>query len=79
MHTGPKALGVPIGRDAMTIAQFALEAQRVGFTLEEDSEGLFWIITPARPRRPSERLGTYKSSDRAWMAAAFTARQFCHT
>lgn len=60
----------------MKAAQFALDAQRAGFTLEEDTEGLFWIITPARPRRPSERLGTYKTSDRAWMAAASTARKF---
>lgn len=62
----------------MTTAQFALEAQQAGFALEEDSGGLFWIITPARPRRPSERLGTYATSDRAWMAAALTARQFGH-
>lgn len=59
----------------MTTAQFALEAQREGFKVEEDAEGLFWIITPARPRRPSERLGAYSNADRAWMAAASTARR----
>jgi hypothetical protein len=59
-----------------TVAEFALEAQRAGFRIEEDEEGLLWIITPARPRRPSQRLGSYTNSDRAWMAAACTARQF---
>jgi hypothetical protein len=63
----------------MTIAQFALEAQHAGFALEEDDAGLFWIITPARPRRPSERLGTYGNSDRAWMAAALTAQEFAQS
>jgi hypothetical protein len=58
-----------------TVAQYALEAQQAGFRIEEDAEGLLWIITPARPRRPSQRLGSYTNSDRAWMAAASTARR----
>ena len=54
----------------------ALEAQRAGFKVEPNERDAWSIITPARPRRPSETLGDYKSAERAWMAAALTAREY---
>jgi hypothetical protein len=59
-----------------TAAQFALEAQQAGFHVELNERKAWSIITPARPRRPSETLGDYKTSERAWMAAALTAKEF---
>lgn len=52
-----------------------LEAQRKGFEVVEDRDG-WWILTPLLWHRPQQRLGAYKSADRAWMAAALTSRDY---
>lgn len=57
-------------------ASLILTAQRAGFTVTRDDDaGDWWVTTPARPRRPSETLGSYKTSERAWMAAAMLAQE----
>lgn len=49
------------------------EAIRKGYKVHCDSEGLWWIDQPARPRRPAATLGSYANEDRAWMGAALMA------
>jgi hypothetical protein len=48
----------------------------VGFSVQysEEAEGWYYV-TPARPRRPSQELGTYADSRAAWRAAAFEAHR----
>jgi hypothetical protein len=49
----------------------------VGFSVQYSEEAEAWsYITPARPRRPSQELGTYNDSRAAWRAAAFEAYRF---
>lgn len=59
---------------AYTLTNAIAEATRAGFKLHQDEDGLWWITTPKAPRRPEQELGSYKNSDRAWMAAASLAR-----
>lgn len=57
-----------------TVAELALEAQRKGFKIVEDDDGGWWLISPSVPRHPSQKFGKYKTSERAWIAAALTSR-----
>lgn len=60
-----------MGLDRMALIQ---EAQRKGFTVTEGDTG--WLVhVPARPRHPANAQGDFKTSDRAWMAAALLALQ----
>jgi hypothetical protein len=52
-----------------------LDAQRKGFHVSDDSDG-WWVHVPARPRYPANVQGTFKTSDRAWMAAASLAAEW---
>jgi hypothetical protein len=46
-------------------------AMRAGYSVEQDDgDGWWWVITPKRPRRPSETLGVYKDHRAAWRGAA---------
>jgi hypothetical protein len=51
----------------------SLEAQRAGFTVHED-DGLWWVVTPSRPRQPSATLGSYRDAQAAWRGAALVNR-----
>jgi hypothetical protein len=51
------------------------EATRAGFKVEKSDDTPGWlVITPKRPRRPSETHGDFTSEDRAWMAACAMSR-----
>ena len=52
-----------------------MNAQRAGYTTRKDEDGLWWVVTPARPRRPSEELGAYVNERAAWHGAALLAYQ----
>lgn len=59
----------------MDRAALILEAQRKGFQVSEGEGG--WLVhVPARKRHPANVQGTFKTSDRAWMAAASLASDF---
>jgi hypothetical protein len=56
----------------MDRASLILAAQRKGFQVSEGTEG--WLVhVPAKRRHPANTQGTFKTSDRAWMAAASLA------
>jgi hypothetical protein len=59
----------------MTTLDAMTEATRAGFKVErsDNSEG-FVVITPKRPRHPSETHGDYKTEERAWFGACLMAR-----
>lgn len=44
-------------------------AAAAGFHVEGDEDG-WWVVTPHRPRHPSERLGAHHDQRAAWRAAA---------
>lgn len=46
-----------------------LAAQRAGFHVFEE-EGLWWLRVPKRPRHPENVQGSWRTSERAWRAAA---------
>jgi hypothetical protein len=52
-----------------------INAQRAGYSVFE-SEGFWWITTPAAPRRPSEDLGGYRDARAAWRGAALLCSMF---
>jgi hypothetical protein len=53
------------------ISEMILAAQRVGFSVTPNEDGTGWLMhVPARPRYPANTQGDFKTSDRAWMAAA---------
>lgn len=54
-------------------ANLILDAQRKGYAVIQDDDGTWLVITPARPRHPSVTLGSYATSDRAWMGACLLA------
>lgn len=55
--------------------QLILDAQRKGFRVEQGGTG--WLVhVPAKPRCPANTQGDFKTSDRAWMAAAALALEF---
>jgi hypothetical protein len=58
-----------------TAHELILAAQRDGFHVVEAPENPGWwqIHVPARPRHPANVQGDFKTSDRAWMAAASLA------
>ena len=59
--------------DAKT--KLILTAQRIGFGVSEGEDG--WLVhVPARPRHPANVQGSFKSSERAWMAAASLAMEW---
>jgi hypothetical protein len=47
-----------------------MAAQAQGYRVTRDDDGLWWIITPKRPRRASETLGAYRTERDAWHDAA---------
>ncbi|MGY3589384.1 hypothetical protein [Bradyrhizobium sp. USDA 4350] len=52
------------------LSKMMLDAQRAGFQVIENAERDAWlVVVPARPRRPSQTLGDYPTSERAWMGA----------
>jgi hypothetical protein len=54
-----------------------MEAQRKGFTTRRSEEHEGWlVITPARPRRPTQELGSFKDQRAAWRSAAYLAQEF---
>jgi hypothetical protein len=60
---------------ALDKMELILRAQRSGFQVSEGETG--WLVhVPARPRHPANTQGDFKSSDRAWMAAASLALEF---
>jgi hypothetical protein len=57
--------------------QLILDAQRKGFGVVENEDATGWLVTcPAKLRMPAHTQGEFKSSDRAWMAAAGLAREW---
>ena len=52
-----------------------MNAQNAGYRTRKDEDGLWWVVTPARPRRPSEELGACATEREAWHAAALLAYQ----
>ena len=49
-------------------------AQRMGFSVTPNEDETGWLVhVPARPRHPANTQGDFKTSDRAWMAAAALA------
>lgn len=59
----------------MTVQEAMTRAMRAGFGVSEDFAGWWYVHIPARPRRPKEIQGAFKSADRAWMAAASLAME----
>ncbi len=56
-------------------SKLILAAQRMGFGVSEGDDG--WLVhVPARPRHPANVQGSFKSSERAWMAAASLAMEW---
>jgi hypothetical protein len=58
---------------ALDKMELILLAQRAGFQVSESDDGGWLVHVPARPRRPANTQGDFKSCDRAWMAAAALA------
>jgi hypothetical protein len=59
------------------VSELILKAQRAGFSVSENEEGTGWLMhVPARPRHPANTQGDFKTSERAWMAAASLALEF---
>ena len=55
--------------------ELILSAQRKGFGVAEGEGG--WVVhCPAKPRLPAHVQHSFKSSDRAWMAAASLAEEW---
>ena len=51
--------------------QLIIDAQRKGFGVVENEDNTGWLVKlPAKPRSPAHTQGDFKTSDRAWMAAA---------
>lgn len=56
-------------------ASMVLDAQRKGFSVAPNDDETGWLVlVPARPRRPAQELGDYKTHERAWSAACLIAR-----
>jgi hypothetical protein len=59
------------------ISEMILAAQRAGFSVTPNEDGTGWLMhVPARPRYPANTQGDFKTSDRAWMAAASLAQEW---
>jgi hypothetical protein len=60
-----------------TLHAFKGQAIDKGFRVEESEELGGWVIRlPRKPRVPAHTQGSFKSSDRAWMAAASLAKDY---
>jgi hypothetical protein len=60
----------------MTLLDCITAATGQGYKVEHRDDWDGWIvITPKRPRKPSEELGSHKTERTAWVAAAFLAQQ----
>jgi hypothetical protein len=61
----------------MSLHTFKGQALDKGFRVDHDEELGGWVIRlPRKPRVPAHTQGSFKTSERAWMAAASLAKDY---